>query len=180
MILSNINNKEDVTDDLVASLAGLSVNLSVQSDDVIQLYANNSIMSPDAHRVLESQDVLQVLANEPNQGVASDSVDFVSEDDESFGLLSFPENDSIFGGLWSRVKDLFTGLKKKVRRIFCQVVSALGSSQDFDLKQIIKDVLLVLIPALAASSGLMPVALPIVVSLAAMLLKYGVNKVCPV
>lgn len=179
MSLPKIEFIEDVTDELVASLSGLAENLSIQNDEVIQLYANNSIMSPDVQRDLESQDSLQLLANDSNQGVSSDAIDFISEDDENFGGLSFPENDSLLGGLWSRIKGLFSGLRKKVRRIFCQVVASLGN-QDLDLKKIINDVLLVLIPALAAATGLMPIALPIVVSLAAMLLKYGVSKVCPV
>ena len=178
MLLANITSVEEVTDDRIASLAELAQNLSGQNDDVIQLYANNSIINPDVQRALEAQDAVQVLGDEINQGVASDAAGFNS-DDEDFGLLTFPEADFL-GGLWSRVKELFSGLRKKVRRIFCQVVSALQGGQDLDLKKIINDVLIVLIPALAASTGLMPIALPIVVSLAAMLIKYGVSKVCPV
>ena len=56
----------------------------------------------------------------------------------------------------------------------------LGKDQSLDLKTIIKAILLALIPALAATTGLMAVALPIVVSLAATLIKYGVGKVYPV
>lgn len=180
MTISNINSIEDITEDQVATLSGLAENLSMQSDDVIQLYVNSVIMNPETQRALESQDTLQASASDSNQDIASDAIDFYSEDDESFGLITFPEDDSFFEGLWYRVKALFIGLKKKVRRIFCQVVTAIGGNEELDLKTIIRDVLIALIPALAASTGLMSVALPIVVSLGAMLIKYGVAKVCPV
>ena len=81
--------------------------------------------------------------------------------------------------LWQKIKDLFGNLREKVKQIFCKVVGELGKDQSLDLKTIIKAVLLALIPALAATTCLMAVALPIVVSLAAMLIKYGVGKVCP-
>lgn len=169
----------DVTEERVASLSGLAENLSIQDDEVIQLYANSSIMNPDVQQVLESRDSVELLSDESNPGMANDAIDFTSEEDEDFGTLAFPEDDSVIGGLWSRIRGLFKGLRKKVRRIFCQVVAALHDT-DLDIKKIIRDVLLALIPALAASAGLMPIALSIVVSLAAMLLKYGVSKVCPV
>lgn len=98
MTISNINSIEDVTKDQVATLAGLAQNLSMQSDDVIQLYANSVIMNPDAQRALESQDTSQTSENESAPGVASDAMDFYSEDDESFGLISFPEDDSFLKG----------------------------------------------------------------------------------
>jgi len=179
MSINNIKTMEDITDEQVASLAEFAANLSIQNEEVIQLYANYSIMDPETKRILESESNLQVLANESPEGVSSDAPGFASEDDEHFGILSFPQEDSAFEGFWSRVKILFSGLKKKVRKIFCRIVAALEGSGEFDIKQIIKDVLLALIPALAATTGLMPIAVPIVVSLAAMLLRYGVSKVCP-
>jgi hypothetical protein len=98
---------------------------------------------------------------------------------DALALSSF-QQESIFPGLWNKVENVFSVLRRKVNRIFCDVVKNFANDKDLDLKKIIKDVLVVLVPLLAGSAGLLPVALPIVVSLGAMLIKYGAAKVCPI
>ena len=173
-----INSATDVTDDNIASLSELAQNLSYQDDDVIQTITSSQVLDPEVQKYLASEEALNMLREAADEEASAAGTDTVSAD-EDFGLLVFPESISSAGNIFFRIKSLFTGLRRKVRRIFCQVVSALGSDEDLDLKQIIKDVILALIPALAASTGLLPIALPIVVSLAAMLIKYGVSQVCP-
>jgi len=170
MILADIKTTEDITDEQVVYLAGLAQNLSEQDEFAIRNYADSVITSPDARKALEAHQSEALLRDEMPAAELSSA--------EVFALAGM-QQESIFSDAWSRIKTLFSGLRHKVKRVFCKVVTMLNSDTDLDLKKIIKDVLIALIPALAASTGLMPVALPIVVSLAALLLKYGVSKVCP-
>lgn len=169
----------DVTDDNLAILAGYVESLSMQDDNVIKMISSSQILDPQVQRILQSENVPNALDREFIQGSSVQDAAF-EELDQDFSPLLFPESAVSISSVFSRIKGLFIGLRRKVRRIFCQVVKALGNAGDLDLKSIIKNVLLALIPALAVSSGLIPVALPILVSLAALLLKYGIGKVCPV
>ena len=73
---------------------------------------------------------------------------------------------------WLRPR--FRKLKTKVKQIFCNVVHGIG---ELDTKDILKAVLLALIPAFAG--GLLAAIVPIVIGLVAYLLKYGIEKTCP-
>ncbi len=178
MLMPNINSADQVTDEQAAYLAGIAQTLSAQDDFAIQNFADTTITSPDAQQALQSENALGMLEDMAPQDVAFDIFNPMGNEGDAFALSSYQEN-SIFTGLWDRIKVLFSGLRRKVQRVFCKVVTALGSDEALDIKKIIKDVLVALIPALAAASGLMPVALPLVVSLAAMLFKYRVSKVYP-
>lgn len=178
MTINNILSAENLTEENLTALAGLAKNLSAQNDEVIKLYANEAILNPETEHILSDTGVRELLERDIVEA-ESITAEFYPDDIDDFGMLTFTHNEVGLENLWSQIRILFSGLKKKVRRTFCRIVAALEGSQEFDLKKIIKDVLLALIPALAATTGLMPVAVPIVVSLAAMLLKYGVSKVCP-
>lgn len=178
MILPNIETLEQVTDDQVAYLAGLAQTLATQNDFSIQNFADSAVTSPDVQSSLQVQSAVSLLEDVPPQGAAFDIFNPAGNTIEMFAL-SLPQEHSIFPGLGDKLKKLFSSLRRKVKRIFCKVVAKL-QTEDLDLKNIIRQVLLVLIPSFAASTGLIPIALPIVISLAAMLFKYSVAKVCPV
>ena len=72
----------------------------------------------------------------------------------------------------------FNKLKKKIKKIFCEVTAAFLKEGKIDWKAIIGAILLALIPAFA--SGVPAIILPIVIGLVAQLMKYGYNQVCPV
>ncbi len=73
----------------------------------------------------------------------------------------------------------FRKFKAKVRKIFCQVVRGIkGGIKDFDPQVIIKAVLLALIPAFAG--GVAAAALPVVIGLVAYLIRFGIDKTCPI
>jgi hypothetical protein len=74
---------------------------------------------------------------------------------------------------WLRPR--FRRLKSKVKKVFCQVVHGM---EDLNVKDIIKNVLLALIPIFAA--GFPAAVLPIVIGLIAYLIKYGIEKTCPI
>lgn len=69
----------------------------------------------------------------------------------------------------------FHGVKTKIKKIFCNVVRGIG---DIDTKGIIKAVLLALIPVFVG--GLPAIALPIIIGLIAYLIKYGIDRTCPI
>src|SRR5688572_10318755 len=123
MSMLEIKSVQDITEDRLSDLLTLAENLSTQNDDVIQLYGNNSIMDPKAQRALESPASSKLLGSEHGGNGEADAGDATFLEDEDLGLLSFPEEDAFLEGLWSRVRVLFTGLRKKVRRIFCKVVA---------------------------------------------------------
>lgn len=179
MILPNFETPDQVTDERVAYLTELAQTYSTKDDFTIQNFADLSIRSPDVQLVLQNQSTINLLGDVPPEGVLFDIFNPTGITTEIFALL-LPQDDAIFPELWDNLKNLFSSLRRKVKRIFCKVVNTLSAEEELDLKVIIKQVLLVLIPALAASTGLMPIALSIVVSLAAMLIKNGVGKVCPV
>ncbi len=179
MLLSSIESVDQVTDEQVTYLAGIAQNLSMESDYTIQNYADTAITSPDAQKALQSASAVKLLTDGNAESTAFASLGPANGGTNGLALSSFQE-DALLGDFWQRIKNLFGGLRRKVKKIFCKVASALGNDGDLDLKKIIREVLIVLIPALAASAGLLPIALPIVVSLAAMLIKYGVDRVCPV
>lgn len=185
MELPTINSIEEITNSNLETLAGIAQNLSMQDDKVIETITSSTILSPEIQQALELQDGAQLLADEPSGDTTDDL--FESDDvDAGFGLLIFDDGGAAFGAegdasnFWQRIKRLFSGLRKKVRRLFCEAVNNFRGNKDLDLKDILKKVLVIVIPAFAATSGLMPVVLPIVVSLAALLLKHGADTVCPI
>jgi hypothetical protein len=177
MLLPAIQSAANVTDDQVNYLANIAQTLSTQDDFAIQNYGDSVITSPDAQQALQLPESEKMFGNFTSPDISFDLMN--PAPGVELLALSMPQQNSIIDDIWPQVKALFTGLRGKVRHIFCEVATAWGSDKDLDLKKIIKDVLIALIPLFAASTGLMPVALPIVVSLAAMLLKHGVSKVCP-
>lgn len=179
MFIPDIQSKEHITEQQLIYLASLAETIAVQDDFSIKNFADSLITSPDVQNILQSKDSTKFLDYEPPINVAFDIFNPSGSSIEMMALSTFQEN-VVYLDFWPKIRTLFGNLRRKVKRIFCKVVLMLNSDDELDLKAIIKQVLIALIPALAASSGLMPVALPIVISLAAMLLKYGVNKVCPV
>lgn len=73
----------------------------------------------------------------------------------------------------SHVFPRFRRLKRKIRKIFCEVTKDI----DADWKSIIKAVLIALIPAFAG--GLPALVVPIVIGLVALMMKRGYSAVCP-
>ena len=178
MLIPVIQTEDDVTDEQVAYLAGLADNLSHQGDFEINNYADSIVTSPDVQQALQMQTTMDIITEGMPKNAAADFY-YPSGDNSVVLALSDFQQDFFLHGLNEKLKLLFSGFRRRVKRIFCSVATALGSDNDLDLKDIIKKVVVALIPVLAATTGLMAIALPIVVSLAAMLIKYGVNKVCP-
>lgn len=70
-------------------------------------------------------------------------------------------------------------LKEKVRKVFCKIVSELAGDGKIDWDDVIKAILIALIPVLGGGVWA-AVAVPVIVMLIAKLIKYGIGAVCPV
>lgn len=169
MLIPNIQTPDQVTDAQVDYLAGITQSLSRQSDFDIQNFADSGLTSPDVQQAFQSYADKNLLGDIGNGNATAMRMALNFHQEAVASNLSF----------WDRLKAWFTGLRTKVITIFCKVLAELGNDKDLDLKTILKQVIVVLIPALAATAGLVPLALSIVVSLGAMLLKYGASQVCP-
>ena len=175
MLFADIHTVDQVTEAQVNYLASYAQTLSLQDDFAIQNFADSVMASPDAQAILQQQSPKQMH----DEGIQGDLQYTDGLPKEAFAL-SIPQENSILTDIWPKITDAYAWLRKKVKTVFCEVAAEFDKDDDLDLKGIIRQVLVVLVPVLAASTGLMPVALPIVVSLAATLIKYGVQKVCPV
>jgi hypothetical protein len=176
MLLPYIESTEQITDARALFLAGITQRISTWNDFDIENFADSLTTNPDVQEVLQSADVQNLLKDESS----ADADLNIAGGNAGMLALSFLQESAVSASLWPKLRNLFGRLRRIVKRVFCKVIETLGAEGTLDTKAIIKQVLVALIPALAAASGLMPVALPIVISLAAMLLKYGVSKVCPV
>jgi hypothetical protein len=153
-------NQTDVTANWVSYVAQEARSLSALDDTQINSYADRQINNPEVQAYLKSQ---QGDAELLKAGKAQSGHLALGADAEGLSL-HWPD--------W--LKNLFGGLKAKIKKIFCATVKGIQAGK---LEDIIKAVLLALIPAFA--SGLPAVVLPIVISLTALLLKNGYAKVCP-
>jgi len=179
MLLTDISTPEQITDERVAYFASLAVDLSQKSDHDIQNNSDNLLASPDAQSVLQADSTVKLLGSDlvPRGAVAA-IFNPAGVTAPAFALSDIQQS-LIPTAFKEKLEEIFGGLKAKVKKIFCFVVGQLKGAEGLDLKTIIKDVLVALVPALAASTGLIPVALPIVVTLAALLIKHGADQVCP-
>jgi hypothetical protein len=179
MFLPEIKSVDDLSDDNIAYLSGIANTLSTNNDDFsIQNFGDTAITNPQAKTALQSDAARAFVQGAEPYNAAADVFKFSGGSNNM--ALSLEQENIMRSMAPLGIGGLFSGLKQKVRRIFCQIVGALNGDSTLDAKKIIKAVLTALIPAIGAAAGLLPIAITIVVSLAAMLLKYGVGRVCPV
>jgi hypothetical protein len=153
---------QSISDQKLDYLASQVLSLSRQDEFSINNYIDSELTNPDVHEYLQTH---------------ADDLKTELQDNNNFSL-TFHEEMLVRSGIGDFLKKLFGGLKRKVTKIFCQVVGDMQKDTSIDVKGIIKAVLLALIPAFA--TGIPAAVLPIVIGLAALLLKYGYSKVCPI
>lgn len=152
-------NDVDVNEDWLFYIENEAKSLAQRDEFAIQNYMDREIYNPDTKKYLSEDEVAQLL-NEIN-GNEVLHLNLV----EGVKAKSLPD--------WLRPR--FRKLKRKVKEIFCNVVNGIG---ELDTKDIIKAVLLALIPAFA--TGIPAAVLPIIIGLIAYLIKYGIERTCPV
>lgn len=152
-------NPSDVNNEWLFYIENEAKSLAQREGFAINNYLDREIFNPEMEAYLSS-------GNLPANLDEFDDGDPLSLNlTEGMKLNLFPE--------WLRRR--FRKLKSMVRKVFCQVVRGIG---ELDTKAIISAVLLALIPAFAA--GLPAAVLPIVIGLVAYLLKYGIDRTCPI
>jgi len=125
----------------------------------IQNYSDRELFNPDMEDYLSTDE-------------AGDAVD-AFHDTESLNLNLIEEIRT--NAVPTKVRLRFRKLKTKIKQVFCDVVHSI---EGLDTKGIIKAVLIALIPAFA--TGIPALVLPIIIAMVAYLLKYGIEKTCPV
>jgi len=159
MSQSLFKNEVDITPEWLFYIENESISLSQRDEFAIQNYMDREVFNPEMRGFLSKPDVLTVLDEELEMELMSLNLK------EDLMKLSLPD--------WIRPR--YRKLKRKIKRVFCEVVTAL---EDLDTKAIIKAVILALIPLFA--TGLPAAVLPILIGLMAYLWKYGISKACPV
>jgi hypothetical protein len=152
-------NEADISNDWLFYIQNEAKSLAQRDDFAIQNYLDREIFNPEVQSYLAS-DNAATMFNAINET-------------ETLHLNLTEGMKANFLPDWLRPR--FRKLKTKVKQIFCNVVHGIG---ELDTKDIIKAVLLALIPAFA--SGLPAAILPILIGLVAYLLKYGIERTCPV
>jgi hypothetical protein len=151
-------NQNDVSNDWLFYIENEAKSLAQRDDFAIQNYIDREMYNPETQSYLASENVATLL----NATSETESLHLNLVEGMKANLL--PD--------WLRPR--FRKLKTKVKQIFCNVVHGIG---ELDTKEIIKAVLLALIPAFAA--GFPAAVLPIVIGLIAYLIKYGIERTCP-
>lgn len=184
MLVVDFKNEHDITDEKLEYLVNMSRELALKDDAIIMNTVDNTLKHPDVFHVLSDDKAMsEILKDEPGAPPkAMESLTMTGGVDASNMFAATMSDKMLESSAAFRMKifGFWRRFKRMVRRAFCKVVSVLDDIENIDLKEIIKKVLVILIPALAATTGLMPVAVTIIVSLVAMALKYGVSRVCPV
>lgn len=151
-------NQDDITNDWVFYIENEAKSLSFMDDFTIQNYIDREIYNPETQGYLASEQVATMLNSVTDSEIMH--LNFVEQ-----GRLGFLPD-------WLRPR--FRRLKRRVKQVFCDVVRGIEA---IDIKDVIKAVLLALIPAFAA--GVPAAVLPIVIGLIAYLMRNGVEKTCP-
>ena len=150
---------DDIADNWQLYAANEALALSRLDDFEIDNYADREILNPDV------------------QALLSEMPDTLIADAEEVPLtLSFAEARATAFALFG---SKFRRLKNKIREFLCRILAGLAGDSDLNWKDIIKAVLVALIPVLGG--GLLSVVvLPILISLVAKIIKRGMDAVCPV
>ncbi|MEQ9265137.1 MAG: hypothetical protein RLN81_07955 [Balneolaceae bacterium] len=158
--------EEDITDDWIFYIENEAKSLAEREKFNIENYIDRNLFNPDIQHLISSKNFDKTLEKSDLE------TDFMFQETNFAFKLS---EQSIQKDLSESLKLNFQKLRSKVKKIFCNVVRGM---ENLDGKEIIKAVLIALIPAFA--SGIPALVLPILIGLIAYLFKYGIDKTCPI
>lgn len=154
-----LKNEEDITDNHLFYIENESHSLFSMSEIDIQNYMDREIDNPELIKFLDEENITSILDSEPEP------------DQDDLILNSIQKN---------RIKNLirkikFKKLKNKIKKIICKAIQGIDGLEP---KEIIGSILVALIPAFGA--GIPAILLPFIIGFVALILKYGIEYVCPV
>jgi hypothetical protein len=152
--------KSDITAKLLFYAGNEAESLSQKTEFDIHNYLDSEVFNPDMDDYLSLESMQEHLDLEVDE-----KSDLSLNLKEGVAVKKLPKSFVL----------KFRKFKAKVRKIFCQVVRGI---KDLDPQEIIKAVLLALIPAFAG--GVAAAALPVVIGLVAYLIRFGIDKTCPI
>lgn len=150
--------QKDITDNHLFYIENEAKSLISLSEFDIQNYMDREINNPELIEFIEDDNIALTLDSEPDP-------------DEDELVLTTLEKNFIVNAI-RRIR--FKKLKNRIRKIICK---AIRDIKDLDPKEIIGAILIALIPAFGA--GIPAILLPFIVGFVALILKYGVDYVCP-
>lgn len=154
------NNGTELTNEWLFYIQNEAKSLSQRERFTIENYLDRELFNPEMKSFLSMENVITALNN--------------VQVNNNLNLNFFEDLNS--KNLQDWVRPRFGRMKEKVRQVFCSVVSGMG---DLDANDIIKAVLIALIPAFGLA-GFAAALLPIVIGIVAYFIKYGIEKTCPV
>lgn len=161
-------NETEITDSDLIYYESQVLDLAEKSEFEIEYYIDSEVLNPQVIEYAQSQ-------------AAGLEVSPLSEEDNKVGLNAFGTADFLTLKARDEARTttggrrLFSGLKEKVRKIFCDAVRSI---QGVDIKDIIKAAIVAAIPAF--TGGFAALLLPIVIGLIAYFAKFGFTKLCPI
>lgn len=153
-------NPSDVNNEWLFYIENEAKSLAQRDDFAIQNFIDREIYNPEVMAFLESTEFSEITSN-------FEDGDF---DDLKLNLIEDLKSRTIKEG----TKRGFKKLKRKIKRVFCDVVRTI---EDVDSKGIIRAMLLALFPFFAG--GIPVLLLPIIIGIIAYLIKRGFEAVCP-
>lgn len=155
-------NENEISNDWLFYIENEAHSLAQGDEFSIQNFMERELFNPEIAEILDSEEI-----------------DFIIGEDNGFKYfepmhLNFTETTRSVG-IGEKRKRRFRRLLDKVRGVFCETVNGV---EGVDMKDVIKAVLLALIPLFA--SGIPAALLPLIIGFVAYLMKYGVEKVCPI
>jgi hypothetical protein len=163
-------NETEISDQWVNYIASEVEKVADFKDLEIENYADQEIMNPEMQEYLEGFTDNEKLSIEELEGRG----EFLNLSSSQATMFNAASVAGIFGLR-------FRKLKRTIRKVFCEVIAPMiDNDGQINIKDIIKAVLVGLIPVLAGTGGVAAVLLPVIVAIVAKFVKRGVDAVCPV
>lgn len=153
-----IANENDIKDNVLDEIASQARHFESEADSKIEAHADLEIDNPEMLEYLET---------------------FLDDDNDYDTFMSGGPSADPRGADFNLLLFRHRKLKNKINRVFCKVVyPMLKKDGEINLNDLVKALLVALIPVLAGSGGVAVILLPIIVAIIAKYLKRGVDSVC--
>ncbi|QIX61649.1 hypothetical protein HER32_10850 [Hymenobacter sp. BT18] len=156
-----ITSTQEVSDELAFYIQNEALSLAQRDTFSIENFIDREAFNPDVQAYLNSPEAAQLFGD----GMDNSPLSLTFAQEKAFLAPNWPN--------WLRFR--FKKFKKLIKRVFCEVVTSI---EDAEIKDVIKAVLVGLIPAFGAG-GLPGIAIGILIGFVALLIKAGIQAACP-